>query len=49
MNQNNESLNSLFSVDYLNRHVIKPIPTFLSNPTNHITNYEENFLKSNEH
>ena len=48
MNQNKESPNSLFSVDYLNRRVIKPIPTLLSNPTNHITNYEENFLKSDE-
>ena len=48
MNQNKESPNSLFSVDYLNRRVIQPIPTLLSNPTNHIANYEENFLKSDE-
>ena len=38
------SSNSFFSVDHLNRRVIKSAPPLLSNPTKHILEYEENFL-----
>ena len=46
MNVNKESSNSFFSVDHQNRRVIKSLPHLSSNPTKHITNYEENFLNS---
>ena len=38
------SSSSFFSVDHLNRRVIKSTPPLLSNPTKHILEYEENFL-----
>ena len=38
------SSNSFFSIDHLNKRIVKSTPPLLSKPTKHILEYEENFL-----